>query len=100
MARHRWLLFVAFLMVMLAATPAVASGKFSFRGGHGLHGGFHGGHRLHGGFHRQHPHVGRPFSFGVPHHHRFGQPFGFHRNPKFFHSPFKHHHFSPHIWRR
>jgi hypothetical protein len=90
MARHRWLLFVAFLMVMLAVTPTVASDKFSFRGGHGLH----------RGFHPQHPHVGRPFSSGVPQHHRFGQPFGFHRNPKFFHSPFKPHHFSPHTWRR
>jgi hypothetical protein len=35
----------------------------------------------------------------VPHRHRFGQPFGFQRHPKFFHTPFKHHHFSPHIWR-
>ena len=90
MARHRWLLFVAFLMVILAATPTIASGKFSFRGSHGLH----------RRFHRQYPHVGRPFTFGVPHHHLFGQPFGFHRNPKFLHSPFKHHHFAPHIWRR
>jgi hypothetical protein len=90
MARHRWVLFVAFLMMMLAATPTIAGGKFSFRGGHGFH----------RGFHRQHPHVGRHFSFGVPHRHHFGQRFGFHRNPQFFHTPFKHRHFSPHIWRR
>jgi hypothetical protein len=24
----------------------------------------------------------------VPHYHRFGQHFSFHRNPKFFHTPF------------
>jgi hypothetical protein len=90
MATHRWLLFVAFLMVILAATPTFASGKFSFRGGHGFH----------RGLHRQHPHVGRHFFFGVPHHHRFGQRFGFHGSPQFFHTPFKPHHFSPPIWRR
>jgi hypothetical protein len=90
MTRHRGLLFVAFLMVMLAATPTFASGKFSFRGGHGFH----------YGFHRHHPHIGRHFSFGVPHHQRFGQDFGFHRNPKFFHTPFKHHPFSQPMWRR
>jgi hypothetical protein len=42
------------------------------------------------GFH--HHRFGRPFGF---HHHRFGQPFGFHRNPKSFHTPFPHRHFSP-----
>ena len=90
MARHRWLLCGAFLMAMLAATPALAGGKFSFRGGHGFH----------HGFHRQHPHVGRHFFFGVPRHQRFGQHFGSHRHPKYFHTPFKQRHFSPHIWRR
>jgi hypothetical protein len=90
MVRHRWLLFIACLMVMLAATPTFATGKFSFRGGHGFH----------RGFNRHHPHVGRHFSFGVPHHHRFGPRFDFHRSPKFFHAPFKHHHFSPPVWRR
>jgi hypothetical protein len=92
MARYRRLWFVTFLIVMLAATPAFASGKFfhSFRGGHGFpH-----------GFHRHHPHVGRHFSFGVPHHQRFDRQFGFHRHPKSFHTPFQHHHFSPHLWRR
>jgi hypothetical protein len=92
MARHRWLVFVAFLMVMLATTPAFAGGKFSS--------GFRGGHALHQGVHRHPPHVRRHFSFGVPHHYRFGQPFGFHRHPKSFHTPFQHHHFSPHLWRR
>jgi hypothetical protein len=77
MARHRWRWFVAFLMAMLAATPTFASGQFSFRGGHGLH----------HGFHWQHPHAGRHFSFGMPHHHRFGQRFGFPRSPQFFHIP-------------
>ena len=43
---------------------------------------------------------GRHFSFGVPHHHRFGQPFGFHRNPKSFHTPFPHRHFYPRLWQR
>jgi hypothetical protein len=90
MVRHRWLLFVAFLMVMLAATPTFAAGKFSFRGGHGLH----------RGFHRHHPHVGRHFFFGVPPHHRFDRRFDFHHSPRFFHTPFKHHHFSPPVWRR
>ena len=92
MARHRRLLCAAFLMVMLAAMPAFASGKssFAFRGSHGIH----------RGFHRHHPHVGRHFPFGVPHHQRFGQPFGFHRNPKFFHTPFPRHHFAPHPGRR
>jgi hypothetical protein len=90
MAKHHRLLFVAFLMGMLAATPTFASGKFPFRGGHGLH----------QEFRRHQPHFGRHFSFGVPHHHRFGQPFGFQRHPKFFHTPFKRHHFSPHMWRR
>jgi hypothetical protein len=92
MARHRRLLFVTFLMVTLAAAPALASGKssFAFRGGHGFH----------HGFHRHHSHLKRHFSFGVPRHHRFGQHFGSQRSPKFFHSPFKRHHFSPHTWRR
>jgi hypothetical protein len=92
MARHRRLLFVAFLMVILAATPAFASGTFSsaLRGGHGLH------HR----FHRHRSHLGRHFSFGGPHQHRFGQHFGVHRNPPFFHSPLQHLHVSPHMRRR
>jgi hypothetical protein len=91
MARHRGLLFVVSLMVMLAATPAFAGGKFSS--------GFRGGHGFHQEFHRQQPHGGRHFSFGVPHQHRFDRHFGFERNPKSFHTQFKHHHFSPHIGR-
>ena len=92
MARHRWLLSVAFLMVMPAVTPALASGKpsFAFRGGHGFH----------HGVHRYHSHLRRHFSFGAPRQHRFGPHFGFQRNPKFFYSPFKHHRFSPRTGRR
>jgi hypothetical protein len=92
MVRHSRLLSVAFLVVMLAAAPALASGKssFAFRGGHGFH----------REFHRHHAHLRRHFSFGVPRQHRFGRHFGFRRKPQFFHSPFKQHHFSPHTGRR
>jgi hypothetical protein len=92
MARHCRLLSVALLMVMLAAAPALSSGKssFAFRGGHGFH----------HGFPRHHAHLRRHFSFGVPRHHRFGRHFGFQRKPQFFHSPFEQHHFSPRTGRR
>ena len=88
---YRWWLFVTFVMVFLAATPTFASGKFTFA--------FRGGHGFHHGFHRHRPHFGSRFFFVVPHHHRFGHHFSFHRHPKSFRTPFKHHHFSPHIWR-
>jgi hypothetical protein len=92
MARHCRLLSVAFLVVMLAATPALPSDNSSFasRGGHGLH----------RGFHRHHAHLGRHFSFGVPRHHRFGRHFSFQRKPQLSHPPFKQHDFSPHTRRR
>jgi hypothetical protein len=97
---HRGPLFVVFLTVLLAGTPAFASAKFFFapRGGHRFHRGFQG---LPQGFHRHHPRFGGQFFFGVPPHRNFDHRFGFDRHRKFFHAPFKHDsHFFPHWWER
>ena len=73
MMNRRWWFAVACGAVVLTTTPALARGGFSFS--------FHGGLGAHHGFPR---HFGSPFFGGVPHHHRFGPPFGFHRSTFFF----------------